>query len=554
MSEHPPGALRVWALIAVAAIPVLMISITARSQAAPDYAGRTTQATKRSRCDGIAKLRIPKTTVTSAVAVAAGTYQPPGSTQGYSNLPAFCRITAVVSSVRGSTIGIEIWLPVTEWNHRYMQVGTHGTGGAIDWDEMAPELRRGFATASTDGGHVSTIPYDTSWGIGSRVRVVDYAWRSVHQLAVQGKRIITAYYHQAPKFSYYAGSSTGGRDGLKSAQKFPHDFDGILAGSAIQNFTRGATQMLAMSQRLAAAGFSGEQGSALLGLVQRSAIAACDSDDGVSDGIITDPRTCRWDPHSMLCAPEQDPSTCLTLAQADAVAASIAPLTDPKTHKKLFVGQTASSELDWISFILTPTYARSVYELGLSDPSWDSSTFDLHRDYAAIEKSLGVINATDPDLSAFEAAGGKIIQYQPWEDGVAYAQAAVDYYESVRRTTSGGDRHQQQSFYRLFMMPGVAHTGAGTGPYSFGQDAFAPRSTDPRYDAVSALETWVEQGIAPTSFVATKYVNNDPAQGVALQRLLCLYPSEAVYNGTGDTNAPSSYSCKVPPNSKSRKG
>jgi feruloyl esterase len=374
----------------------------------------------------------------------------------------------------------------------------------------------------------------------------DFAWRSVHELAVKAKMIIAAYYRRPAAYAYYAGSSTGGRDGLKSAQMFPHDFDGILAGTAIQDFTRGATQMLVTSQRLSAAGFRGSHGAALLALVHQSVVAAHDDAHGVAAKMTEAPGTRQWDPHSLVRRAGPDTSVWLSRAQADAVAASLAPLTDPVSREVLFVGQPLASQHDWINFILQPTYPLAVYRMGLNQADWDGSTFDLRENLPVVETRLGTINATDPDLRAFMAAGGKIIQYQPWDDGVAYPQSIVNYYNAVRDCTTHGSPTEQQSFYRLFMMPGVSHTGTGTEPFSFGHDALPPVSSDPEHDAVAALRAWVEKGIAPSKFIATKYVNDDPDQGVAIQRLLCPYPGKAVYRGAGDPNDPGNLTCKIP--------
>jgi len=494
----------------------------------------------------IKALNVPGMTVTTVEQIPAGAYRPPGGTQVFENLPAFCRVTATITAAPGSSIGIEVWLPSSGWNGCYLQVGTHGLGGEITRTEMAPQLRRGFATSATDSGHAADHPFDSSWAIGSSPRIADFAWRSVHELAVKAKKIIAGHYRRPAAYAYYAGSSTGGRDGLKSAQMFPHDFDGILAGTAIQHFTRGATQMLVTSQRLSAAGFQGSHGTALLGLVHQSVVAAYGGVHGAAATMTEDPGTGQWDPHSLVRRVGQDTNAWLSREQADAVAASLAPLTDPVSHEVLFVGQPLASQQDWIDFILQPAYSLAVYRMGLNRADWDGSTFDLREDLPVVETRLGTVNATDPDLSAFMAAGGKIIQYQPWDDGVAYPQSIVNYYNAVLDRTTHGSRAAQQSFYRLFMMPGVSHTGSGPEPFNFGHGALPPVSSDPEHDAVAALRAWVEQGIVPSKFIATKYVNDDPNQGVAMQRVLCPYPGKAVYRGAGDPNDPINFTCGAP--------
>ncbi len=497
-----------------------------------------------SACANLATLQIPATTVTAAQSVPAGSYQPPGSATAFANLPAFCRVTATIAVAPGSSTSMELWLPSSGWNGRYLQVGTNGFGGTIAWNTMAPQLQRGFVTGAGDSGHTSPGGFSPSWYFESAERFTDYAGRSVHEVAVNAKRIIQAYYGQPASYAYHSGTSTGGRHGLIAAQRYPNDFNGILAGNAIQYFTRGGTQMLYTSRQLAQSGLNGAAGASLLALVQRTAIAACDADDGVTDGIVRDPRTCRWDPRTLICTSGQDPATCLSSAQADAIAASTAPLADPVTHETLFVGLNITSQADWSTFIATPAYSSALYQMGLNDPAWSPSTFDLHTDLPAIEASLGVANATDPDLRAFQSAGGKLIQYQSWEDGVAHPESITRYYDAVRDATSEGDRSAQVRFYRLFMIPGTSHSGVGNGPYNFGQIGQTPVSNDREHDAITALQAWVERGIAPTQLIASRFVNNTPSQGIDMQRPLCPYPSHAVYAGTGDTNSAGSFTCR----------
>lgn len=498
-------------------------------------------------CASLQTLQIPNTTIVTAQAISSGSYQPSGSATAFANLPAFCRVTATVKPVAGSSISIELWLPSAGWNGRYQQVGTHGFGGTIYWNEMAPQLQRGFVTGSSDSGHANTGNFDASWAFGNPERVTDFAWRAVHELAVSAKQLIQAYYGRAASYSYHNGCSTGGREGMISAQMFPNDFNGILAGGALQNLTHVATQELFVNKQLLQSGFQASTAPALLTLAHNAAVAACDGLDGVVDGIIRDPRTCSFDPHALVCAAGQDPATCLTAAQADALAASTAPLRDPVTQQTVFAGQTADSQLDWIKFGYANgpfIFPLSIYRIGLNDPTWDSSTFNLHTDLPAIEQTMGSTDATQADLSAFKAAGGKLMQFHGWADGVTVPSAIVDYYDQVRDRTSSGDRSAQLGFYRLFMLPGVSHCGGGAGPYNFGQEGQTPVSNDAEHDAVTALQAWVERGVAPQQLVATKFKNDDPAQGIAMQRPVCSYPLQATYKGSGDTNSADSFECR----------
>lgn len=516
---------------------------------APAAAGAQPTAAAIS-CESVRGLQLPNVDITATQAVAAGTYQPAGSTTAFADLPAFCRVTANLTPVSGSKIGMELWLPTTAWNGRYQQLGQNGWGTAFSsyWSSMAPQLRSGYAIAITDGGHTATAVSDASWAIGFPERVIDFAYRATHETAVASKAIVRGYYAKAASYAYFNGTSTGGRDGLMSAQKYPTDFNGVLAGPALINWTRVATQKLFASQQLVKAGIQGPLGTALLNLARRSSIAACDAADGATDGIMRDPRACRWDPHSLLCASGQDPSTCFTAAQADALTHVLSPLRDQVTSEYLYPGYLHGFETDWIGFgyvTATPAHAATVYKIALGNAAWDASTFNVHTDLPSVESALGFMNVDQQtDLSAFRQAGGKLIQYQGWQDAVTMPERIVQYYDEVRDRTSGGDRAAEQNFYRLFMMSGVGHGGAGEGPWHFGAIAQQTVSNDPEHDAVRALRDWVESGIAPEIFVATKFQNGDVTKPISLQRPLCPYPSQPVYKGSGDTNGASNFYCR----------
>lgn len=497
-------------------------------------------------CASLLGLQMPNTTITAAQSIPAGSYQPPGSTTAFKNLPAFCRVTANVTPVTGSSIAVELWLPTT-WNGRYQQVGNHGWGSGIEWGEMAPQLQSGFVAGATDDGHAPTGGFDVSWVPGFPERLTDFAYRAVHETALNAKLIINAYYAKPASYSYFNGCSSGGREALMEVQKYPLDFNGVIAGSALQNWTRVATQELFVSQQLLQSGWpQGAPGAALLTLAQKSAVTACDAADGVTDGIIRDPRSCHWDPHSLVCSAGQAVGTCLTAPQADGLAASFAPLTDPVTKEVLFSGQSPDSEGDWTRFGYNNglfVFPVSQYQIAFNDFKWNGSTFNLHTDLPVLEQALGFVDAENPDLSAFNQAGGKIIQWHGWEDGVTMPGAIVRYYDAVRDSTAGGDRSSEQSFYRLFMLPAVGHCGTGAGPANFGAEGQTVVSNDPEHNAVLALQAWVEKGTAPQDFIATKFQNDDLTQPVTMQRPLCPYPSQAVYKGTGDTSNASNFYC-----------
>jgi feruloyl esterase len=492
-------------------------------------------------CEQLLGLRLPNTTIHGAQSIPAGSYRPPGSTVTYANLPAFCRVTATISPVAGSAIGIEIWLPATTWNHRYQQSGNHGLGGTFYWGEMVRQLQRGFATGITDDGHTATTgPYDTSFAFGYPQRVTDFAWRAVHELAEKAKLVVAAYYGHPQSYSYFNGCSDGGREALKSAQRFPHDFNGIIAGSAVANYTGNATKQLVTTINWKNAGMTGASGAAILSSAQAATMAQCDALDGVVDGQIRDPRACHWKPESLGLTPQQ----------VQAFEANEQALRDPQTGQWIMAGVTPGSEHDENRFGFANGLAGfgiANYQIGLNDPNWDGSTFDLHADFPILERNFGdAVNAVDPNLDAFRRAGGKLIQWHGWDDVVAQPGYTVKYYDEVVDTTSHGDTQATQDFYRLFMMPGIGHCGTGVGPDNIGQENYTAVSPDPAHDVVSALQAWVEQGVKPAELIATSFVGNDPTQGIQTQRPICPYPQEAVYNRSGDINAASSFRCAVP--------
>ena len=502
-------------------------------------------------CEKLLQLHLPDTAIHTAQSIPAGSYQPPGATVAYANLPAFCRVTATVSPVPGSTIGIELWLPAANWNYKYQQSGNHGIGGTFYWAEMVRQLQRGYATGVTDDGHTATKgAYDTTFAFGNPQGIVDFAWRAVHELAAKSRLVVAAYYGQPQRHSYFNGCSDGGREALKAAQRFPHDFDGIIAGSAVADYTHNATKQLVTTINWKNAGIVGAPGAAILALAQAATTAHCDANDGVVDGQIRDPRRCHWDPRTLVCKPGQDAATCITPQQAEAFEANEATLRDPRTGRWIAGRMTPGSEHDENRFGFTNGLAGfgiANYQIGLNDPTWDGSTFNLETDLAVLDRNFGdAVNAVDPDLTEFRRAGGKLIQWHGWDDVVTQPDGAVRYYEQVVDRTTRGNLEETQDFYRLFMLPGIGHCGTGLGPDNIGEENYTAVSPDPEHDVVSALEAWVERDTAPRKLIATKFVDNDATQGIQIQRPVCPYPQEAVYKGSGDINVASNFRCAIP--------
>ncbi|WP_438391850.1 tannase/feruloyl esterase family alpha/beta hydrolase [Caballeronia sp. DA-9] len=535
----------------IAVVAALVGCGDSSSTPAPVASATATNIPPARACESLATLSIPSVIITSAASVAAGTYTPPGSTTSFTNLPDFCRVTATSSPVAGSSISLEIWLPSKIWNGRYMQVGTHGTGGQLYWSEMAPQLRRGFVTGATDTGHPFKATFDSTWAIGNPQKLVDYGYRSSHELVDKAKTIIASYYGMAQSFAYFNGCSFGGNNGLQEAQRYPSDFNGILVGGAGADSTGAGTAQLVQTTALVNAGIVGASGAAILTLAQKAAISACDAQDGVVDGIIANPTRCKWDPTSMICKAGQDPSTCFTPTQANAIKTVTADVTNPVTGAYVFGGLQPGSEHDVIKYglALSP-FGTALYQIAKSNPTWDPTTFNLNVDYPGLVANVGtVIDALNPDLSTFKAVGGKLLQWHTWDDSQFTPKFTVDYYNQVASTQGGVE--VTQTFYRLFMMPAQGHcaggaTPEGTGPSNIGAENQIAVSPDAEHDAVTALMQWVEQDSAPQLLIASRYKNNDTTQAIDMQRPLCPYPLEAIFKGSGDTNQASSFYCGTP--------
>ena len=538
--QSKPGVMDI---LSISAVALAMSGYLDESRAAstPEVAKSSVASNE---CSALKSLAIPNTTILSAQQIPAGSYTPPGSKVAFDDLPAFCRLTANVTPVPGSSIGIEIWLPSNTWNGRYQQVGTHGLGGVFYWSEMAPQLRRGFATGATDTGH-SASEGPSAWAIGAPERIKDFAYRAVHELADKAKIALKAYYGKPQEFAYFNGCSKGGGDAMKSAQMYPYDFNGIIAGGAAAHVTHGSTAQLIQTLNLKNAGIQGPRGIEILKLAQRSAIAACDALDGVTDGIISNPSRCNWSASSLICKPGQDPATCITSEQSAALTANVAEVVDPASGGAFFPGQSRGAEHDQTKFGWTKGLSfagLAVYQMGLGDANWDGSTFDFRRDSPIVDKVLQSVNAIDPDLSAFKKAGGKLIQWHSWDDSQFQPLFQIHYYEQVAALMDG--IQNVEDFYRLFMVPAQGHcSGSGVGPSNIGGEGQIAVSNDAQHDVVTALQTWVEQGKAPNQLIATRFANKDGRQEIDMQRPICRYPLEAVYKGSGNPNAASSFYC-----------
>ncbi len=469
------------------------------------------------KCDRLAEAQPEQVTAISADLATSG------SVAGEGGLPEFCRVALTVDPA----INIELWLPTDQYNHRFQAVGGGGYAGFHDFGAMAGALRAGYATASTDTGHVGT-DLDGSFaltpdGALDLPRIEDFASRSLIALTDTSRSLIGEFYGEPADYSYWNGCSTGGREGLMLAQRYPAAYDGILAGAPAINWDRFIPSLLwpqvVMDEEL-----GGPIDDCKLALATDAAVEGCDAADGVTDGLLQDPRDCNFDPVSLVGVE----TPCGAFTETD--AAVIQAMWDG--------ARTSDGEFLWYG--LTP--GTPLYELAGAEPfpigldyhrTWiqQDPAFDWHTlGYAGFEDAFqtsqdlfhDVIGTDDPDLVPFRDAGSKLVMWHGWYDELIMPEGSIDYYERVVETI--GDTDDVAEFARLFMVPGMFHCGGGPGLTEF--------------DAFSALVDWVETGRAPETITASGGGGGDGAT-----RLLCPYPSVATYDGTGDPDQASSFDC-----------
>jgi feruloyl esterase len=483
-------------------------------------------------CESLSSLALKGGTVTLAETVTAGTFQPPGARAGgrggaaYANLPAFCRVAATLKPSPDSEIRIEVWLPDSSnganWNRDLESVGNGAWAGTIGYAAMATAVGAGYAAASTDTGHAGN---SVNFVVDHPERVTDFAYRAVHEMTVAAKAIVAGYYGQAPKHSYFNGCSTGGRQALTEAERYPGDYDGILAGDPDVVASRVHAAQLFANQAAHSTDASYIP-PAKYAALHAAALQACDALDGLKDGLIGNPEACHFDPKVLEC-PGADAPTCLTAAQVETAKKTYA---GAKAGKQMLWGLEPGSENGWASLsgpqplgIALETYQYLVYK----DPQWDYKTLDPAKDVPAADKALRPIgmDASDADLRPFFSHGGKLIMYHGWADPGIPPMFSVEYYKNVAEK-AGQKKAGDET--RLFMVPGMGHCAGGDGPNTF--------------NTMAALLQWVEQGKAPDQIVASHATRGQ----VDRTRPLCPYPQAASYKGSGDINDAGNFSCKAP--------
>jgi feruloyl esterase len=506
-------------------------------------------------CEKVATAKIAGATITLAQTVAAGTFAgPPAPFSGvdvstlYKGLPAFCRIVAEAKPTADSDIKLEVWLPVSGWNGKLQGIGNGGFAGLIDYVQLSTSMSKGYAVTATDTGHTGS-PIDAAWAMGHPEKVVDFGHRGIHEMTRVAKEAVRTFYGKTQQRSYFAGCSDGGREALMEAQRYPEDYDGILAGAPANNWTPLLATAAYDTQALTVdpASFIPP---AKIPTISAAVNAACDQLDGVRDGILNDPRQCHFDPTTIQCKAE-DSDKCLTAAQVTALKKLYEGTLDSKGHVVYpgYLPGAEEGEGGWGLWITGPAPVKSLMAffgngffsgLVYEKSDWDYKTFHVDADLkAANEKTAQALNATDADLKSFRARGGKLILYHGWNDPAITALNTINYYDSV--IAKMGSKNVK-SFVRLYMAPGVQHCGGGPGPDSFGAVGDL-KFDDPQRSMDASLEQWVEKGTVPSTIIASKFEGQDRTHA-KMTRPLCTYPLVAKYKGSGDTNDAASFVCQ----------
>ena len=431
----------------------------------------------------------------------------------------------------------------TDWNNRFYMVGGGGYAGTISHGPMNTGLQKGYATASTDTGHdAAKEPLATFANPGPNNphadrKVLDYAYLAVHNTAVLAKQIIKTYYGSDPKYSYWVGCSTGGRQGLMEAQRYPEDFDGYVIGAPVLKIS--GEQMRGIWNAQAVTSEPGKLAVEKLPLLAAAIYKKCDAVDGVQDNLIADPRRCKFDPAEDLpkCADDVDGKDCFTTGQIAGLKKVYGGVRSSK-GTLLYPGQSLGAEIAppngrsaWIGSIgaepgaglaFGETFMRFMTRPPLG-PEWSYKSFNFDTDPIKITAIAKMIDATNPDLTKLKKRGGKIIQYHGWADALVNPQASVDYYESVMKKMGV---KQTGEFYKLYMIPGMFHCAGGIGC--------------DRADWLTPLVEWVEKGIAPSAIAGTRVQQG----ATVMTRPHCAYPQVASYKGSGDVSKAENFTCQ----------
>jgi feruloyl esterase len=480
-------------------------------------------------CTDLTGFALDKAKILSAELIPAAAFQATANAGSNANadqtaIPAHCRVKMVFTPTKESQINAELWLPAEGWNGRFLAVGNGGWAGSIQgYGDMRMALRRGYATAGTDTGHSQADGPNGMFALGKQEKLIDFAYRAIHELAAKSKTLINQFYGKAAQYSYFKGCSTGGRQGVMAAQRYPEDFDGIIAG-ALAN--RHIHMHVAQSYQHIFNNRNPEYANSYqytADLINRSVLQQCDV---LKDGFINEPRQCKFDFNDIKCSPQAGDSSfsesCLWEHQTIETTEYYGEGLKTSDGKVVFPGQALGSPIPRLPFDFQAPTAflfDTIRILGFQDPNYNWRSFQLDRDLPMIDARVGFVDATNPDLSAFEQHGGKLLMYHGWMDTGITPWNTVQYYESVVQ-----EMQPTQDDVRLFMVPGMGHCTGGPGPYQF--------------ELLTKLENWREHNQVPAEIPAS-----NPDSG--LSRPLCAWPQTAAYDGSGDIKQASNWACKA---------
>ena len=478
-------------------------------------------------CDSLTTVALTGGHVTSASLVGAGAFAPPGAagrggaSSPYAALPEFCRVAATLTPTSDSDIKIEIWLPQSNWNGKFQAVGNGGWAGSISYGAMASALAGGYATASTDTGHATA---GASFAMNHPEKLVDYAHRAVHEMTVQAKAIVAAFYGGTPKLSLWNGCSTGGRQGVIEASMYPADYDAIIAGATPVTTPRlhgVRLEFNRMVHRTTDSYIPPEKYPA----IHEAALQACDALDGVKDGVIDSPNRCTFDPKVLACSGADSPA-CLTAAQVETARAMYAPVKEPKTGATLsFPMLHPGSELGWATLAGPQPYGIALEAFRyvvFNDPAWDPASFNPSSDISRLEHRASGLSPPSPNLKPFFSRGGKLLLYHGWSDQQVAPLNSITYFDDVLKASG---KSAAGKSIALYLVPGMGHCQGGPGTDSF--------------DKVAAAEEWVRTGSAPAQIIASHRTSGTTDR----TRPLCQYPLVAKYKGSGNTDDASNFAC-----------
>ncbi|CAN5344003.1 tannase/feruloyl esterase family alpha/beta hydrolase [soil metagenome] len=543
----------VLALVSIAGLAVAGLTgraTTAAPVVKTPVAAAPVKPSSMAGCDDAAFGDVPlqDAKVRSVTMIKPGPYTTTRAPSVIDDMPAFCRVLATATPTKDSSIDFEVWLPLhSVWNGKLVSTGNGGYSTVPSYTDMAYALKQGYAVVGGDTGHVED---DMLWGVGHPEKIFDWSSRSVHAITVAGKKIVSALNAREPERAYYYGCSTGGQQGFAQVQRYPNDFDGVIAGAPAYDRTALHAEFLwrFLSNRNAYDPVTRILKPEKASMVYTAAVAACDALDGVRDGVISDPRECtreRFDPRSLLCTGAETDS-CLTPPQIVTLDKIYSGATNPRTGAQIYPGLAVGSEASWGAVlgdnVMPPRidfwrlWAR---EDKPGDNSWDWWRFDFDKDLIpGFTKIAPLIDQTSVKLDPFKSRGSKLIVFHGWGDSSVSPKASIAYFDKLR--AAQGSQSAVDSFARLFLVPGMGHCGGGPGATSFGNAGNAPVTMDADHDLLHAMDRWITQGKAPDRIVAAHIVDEQ----ATFTRPLCPYPKKSVYDGKGDPKKASSFDCR----------